>query len=143
MPTTYGSLAISAAESFIRCNLVALAGEVRNGIYPDLRSAVQQDAELLRNSRKWFDRQMQTTDGYATLCTNGFAEATIINAFNNVMLMFYERVLYLSDPEAEEPIEINAACESLVTQFGEEFWQMKLADDGASTSRFCEHLVKK
>jgi len=130
-PSGYNGLAVEAISTFVAQNMRALIGEVKYGKHRDLRVAVEAEAVHLRRSREWVAEQMNTTEGYAALVAQGFAEILIADAVNGVMLAFYERLLHISDPEAEKPTDINVAWVRLCHYVGFVLHNMRVDDDSS------------
>lgn len=123
--------AVTSAGEFLLHSLAALEGEVRAGKYPDLRAAVQQQVTMLGRSREWVARQTQTKEGYAALVKKGFAEILIVDALNGALLAFYERMLYLSDPETQTPHKAGSALKKLLRDVKLNLHRMHVLEDGS------------
>lgn len=123
--------AVIGARDFILYSLAALDGEVRAGVHPDLRSAIQHQSVTLNRSREWVARQMQTKEGYAALAKKGLAEILIADAFNGALLAFYDRLLYLSDPETQTPHEVGSALKKLLVDVEMTLHHMSVLEDGS------------
>jgi len=113
-----GPAAISLT-SFLTHTTLMLEGSAQHGGPPvvGLRDQVKEAAKLLRRSDEWVTKQMDTPEGYKKLVENGFSEILLLQSFNKALLSFYERVLYLSDPEVGEPTNIDTVWKAVVDNF--------------------------